>query len=131
MKTPIRRSAKLFDELSRTKNDKAEPKARQKPKGRSTKLLENRDNKMAHRYYYYTKIVRYNYDDTLQALENDFDITISTIVERIQLISEKVRQVRDKKLSRADLKRIYPGLNWNHKAAPEPVAIKKEEFILS
>lgn len=68
----------------------------QKANGRNPELIQKRNTLIAHRYYYYVKLVRRNYPDTLEALQSEFflsDIQISRIISEEGATLGQLRQL--------------------------------------
>lgn len=78
---------------------------------RDTGLDKMRD-KMVHRYYFHAFICRKRYDDTLNALHNEFDKQVDTIIKHLQLRDDLLHDLISKKTTTADLKNVYPFYNW-------------------
>jgi hypothetical protein len=78
-------------------------------RGRNTSLLLNRNTKIAHRYYYKSKLQHKNYDTLLQELEGEFDICKKTIYNILFIDShEVVLNVMRAKPDVKALKKMYP-----------------------
>lgn len=86
--------------------------AEKKQIGRDPVLVDRRNKLIAHRYYYYVKIVRKNYPDTMQAIQDEFflsDIQISRIIDSSAKELQQLRQTTP------DIKyfmRLYPHMVW-------------------
>ena len=83
-------------------------------KGRSSELIEKRNEALLRRYYYWTEIKRRRFDDVLRILsDNEFFVeerTISnTLVEQDDFYNELLRS----KASARKLKAMFPGFDWN------------------
>ena len=62
-------------------------------KGRSTELLEKRDEMLCRRYYYWTEVQRLRFDDALRVLSNE-EFFLSE--ERImQIIRARIKELKD------------------------------------
>lgn len=120
------KGSKVFIEISSSERDNSKSDR----KGRSRELLNNRNEKLFHRFYYYSKILQYSYVQVLNALVIEFDISESTLVQLIAKSATELTVIRDKKLTRQQLKRRYPYYNWNDKAVVI-VAQKRQIFELS
>jgi hypothetical protein len=76
-------------------------------KGRSAHLLRKRDEMMMIRYFYYTEVKRYRFDDVLKVLsEEEFFIETQTILNRLTSLDLKIKEYFDNKPSLAKLKDI-------------------------
>jgi hypothetical protein len=82
-------------------------------RGRNTSLLLARNTKIAHRYYFKSKLQNKNYDTLLQELELEFDICKKTIYNILFIDShEVVMQVMRTKPTVKDLRKMYIYFNW-------------------
>src|SRR5665213_749910 len=79
-----------------------------KKKGRSGQLLAVRNEKLLHRYYYHSLILQYKYEQVLASLMGEFDLSESTLVQIIEKNTALIKLIRDKQLTRAQLKKKYP-----------------------
>ncbi|PQJ11770.1 hypothetical protein CJD36_008220 [Flavipsychrobacter stenotrophus] len=129
-----KKGIKLFEQMSETDTEKKESVTDvvRKP-GRRSELANNRNRKMACRYYYYTSILKYSYENTMQALENDFDLSKITIIEIVERLTDNLKELKVKKVNREELEEAFPSFNWRHKAVVLTPQIPKqrEVFILS
>ncbi len=83
-------------------------------KGRSAELLRRRNALIASRYYYYIRIKRKNYDDTLAELENEFFLsqhTVTAILLRDEY-TVMIRELIAESISSDTLKISYPHFVW-------------------
>lgn len=88
--------------------------------GRSADLISKRDEKLVHRHYYYLKIYGLQYQAILEQLSIEFDLTITTIVERLQMSDNDrlLNKLRKEKTPLQQLRKLYPFFNW-----PPPKAV--------
>lgn len=80
--------------------------------GRNEDLVRQRDELLLHRYYYYVKIVRRQYQDTLDLLQAEFFLSQRRIVDIIQA-SDRHKELN---MLRPDVKYFrqqYPHWVWN------------------
>lgn len=119
----MKQGSRFFIEYS--ENDEGGKKLAQK--GRSSLMIENRDEKLLHRYYYHARILQIRYDNVLEALEIEFDLSRVTIVKIIAKNTARLKQIADSALTREQLKSKYPFLNWSDKVAA-PQYVKKEVY---
>jgi hypothetical protein len=82
-------------------------------KGRSPLLLKKQNEKLVHRYYFYIKIVRKQYQDTLAILEDEFTLSQRTIVNIISQEHVMLRALNGDKPESKYFKSKYPYLVWN------------------
>jgi len=91
-------------------------------KGRNAHLIEKRNEKLFHRYYYHSRIRHLNYETVLLELANDFDLSQSTLVQIIEFNTQRIKEIGDRKLTRQKLKNLFPSFSWSDRAAvAEPV----------
>lgn len=95
--------------------------------GRNADLLRQRNDKLFHRYYYYGKILHKKYEVVLFALSSEFDLSESTITQLIEKSQKRIKEIRDKELTRGQLKKLYPLYNWNEKATDIKLEVKERE----
>lgn len=82
-------------------------------KGRSAELLESRDICLLYRYYYYIKIKKFGYEESLNSLCKEFFIAKSNVIFRLNLQAERLTYiVKEEKPCSEDMKRIYPWIEW-------------------
>ena len=63
-------------------------------KGRSSELIEKRNEALLRRYYYWTEVQRLRFDDALKILsEREFFISIDRIMAIIRVICNKIKVV--------------------------------------
>lgn len=99
-------NAYLFDELEPPKQIVVERK------GRSEKLLEKRDELIVCRYWYYMKIIRKNYPDTLTELENETFLAQITITRIVQAHHPMMKSFQETKPGVNYFKKKYPFMVW-------------------
>ena len=102
---------------------------KQAVRGRSPELLQVRNEKIFHRFYYYSRIIQYKYEHVLTALKNDFDLSENTIAELIMNNANRVKEVGDLKLTRKQLKDMFPNYSWDIKEVELPQK-EREVFVL-
>lgn len=72
-------------------------------KGRSQKLIADRDRALIWRYYYYSEVKRLRYDDIISELSNDFFISEHTVLARLVYRGEEIQQLITKRPSLQDI----------------------------
>lgn len=77
---------------------------------------QNRNIKLAHRYYYYSVICRMLYVDCLVQLEREFDITANTIEQHLKRRETLIQQLAEAKVTAQSLRQKYPWLDWSKQA---------------
>ena len=76
--------------------------------------VTKRNRLMTARYYYWTEIQRRRFDDTLRILaDREFFIEERTIANALLEQDDYYRELIDTKTSRRQLRRLYPGYEWN------------------
>jgi hypothetical protein len=75
-------------------------------------LLDQRDDALAHRFYYHAVLCRLRYDDCLANLAAEFFIDPAYIVRRLALRMDMIHSLKQSKTSVRDLSRIYAHWNW-------------------
>src|SRR5690554_4240081 len=83
-------------------------------KGRSKRLIGNRNKKLAARYYFYSHICCLHYDKCLELLEEELDISQSTINDLLYKYSYLVDQLQQDKVTVQELKTAFPFFNWRY-----------------
>jgi hypothetical protein len=121
----MKRGSRLFFEISEAKQ-----KPEQTAKGRSPVLLENRNNKLLYRYYYYTRLLQYSFNKVIEMLVYEFDLSRITITELVQDRASQLRQIADSQPTIKELEKMFPSYNWKGKPQGRS-ARKKEVFVLS
>ena len=116
----MKRGSRFFVEFS-----KGEAAKKKSNKGRSAELLKVRNDKIFHRYYYHSRILQLKYELVLLALSNEFDLSESTLIQMIAHNTKRVKEIGDKKMTRGQLKRLYPFFSWSDRAQEQPAKNKE------
>jgi hypothetical protein len=119
----MKRGSKFFSEFTSVNNVVAGSGG----KGRSAKLIASRNDKIAHRYYYYSRLLQYNYEVILAMLVNEFDLSEFTIIWISTKNANLIKKIGDEKPTKTQLKKKYPYFDWNNKAAVTNITSKKKE----
>lgn len=70
-------------------------------KGRNRELIEQRDQKMFERYYYWTEVRRLRFDDTIRKLsEEEFFLSESRVMQIIRRMIQSGAMVDGKRIER-------------------------------
>jgi len=110
------RGSRFFIEFTeRDKTNTVTKGADRKRRGRSVEMMEQRNRKLAYRYYYYTKFLKYGYDQTLAVLRHEFDLTECTLGQWIEDNRDLLVAVRSENPSIGKMKQKYPYLRWDIK----------------
>lgn len=110
----MQRGTRTFQFLLFTQNEATEAVAEKRAGGRDPILVEKRNQLIAHRYYYYARMLRKNYPDTLDHLCNEFFISEYQLVNRV--IGNALATLAQ--LKREDptvqyFRKKYPFMVWN------------------
>lgn len=81
-------------------------------KGQRNALLEERNIKITHRYYYYAHLWRLRYDDVLQNLMHEFDLTPNTVWNILKDKTDLIAELEAQKTDCSDLAKKYPFFVW-------------------
>ncbi len=81
-------------------------------KGRNPDLIEQRNYKLAARYYWYSVILGLNIDRCLVNLRQDFDLTISTLYDLINENNGIINILTQEDIDVPQLKRWFPHFSW-------------------
>lgn len=84
-------------------------------RGRSKELIELRNKKLCYRYYYYSRLLKYDYMQVVQVLKHEFDLTESTLGQIFEDMTEELTRVRNEAPTRRVLRGKYPYLRWDEK----------------
>lgn len=109
-KIPVLRGIRTYNELLLEEESTTLPK--QKKGGRSVQKIENRNNFLFHRFYYYTKLQGKNYPNTLQDLANETWLTTTTVGEIIQDNSNKILLIKKAAPTIKQLKQLWQHIEW-------------------
>ncbi len=121
----MKRGGQFFEKFSEVPDEFTGGKKR----GRSSDLLSIRNNKIFHRYYYYSRILQYKYELVMAGLVEDFDLSESTLFQLIEKNTEAIKGIGQCKPTRAQLKRKFPSLSWGHKAATIEIGKRDKKNI--
>lgn len=103
------------------------PEQEERVKGRSAELLAKRNKRIATRYYYYARFTKYDWQEILAELEEDFELSAATLAD---LIADEC-DVEIKELMRSKpelwvLKSRYPRMIWPNAHPLSPVEKEKK-----
>jgi hypothetical protein len=107
----MQRGKQLFDKLTGSSENTAllnKPSRR----GRNEILIENRNECLLYRYYYYAKIKRLRYEDVLEVVSKEFFISTRTITNILMEESEYQKKVFKEKLDVKELEKKFDFLKW-------------------
>ena len=83
-------------------------------KGHRNSRIEERDEALTHRYYFYGHLRRLRYDDCLIHLSDEFFLSTNVIIQRLALRTECLKQLIEVKTSCKELQDKYPYFNWSN-----------------
>lgn len=89
--------------------------AEQGQKSQRSTFLDERDDALAHRYYYYAHLLRYRYDDCLMALSREFFLTHNVIIQRLGTRTDLIKCLVSEDKQPGELRRLYGWYNWERK----------------
>jgi hypothetical protein len=75
-------------------------------------FLEERDDALAHRYYFYAYLCRCRYDDCLVNLSREFFLSHNVIIQRLNKRTDLIKELVGANTNQTELKRMYGHLNW-------------------
>ena len=81
-------------------------------KGHRNVYIEERNEALVHRYYYYNHIKRLRYDDCLINLEKEFFITTNVILQHLVSYGELLKQLGIENHDLKYLRKKYPLFVW-------------------
>jgi hypothetical protein len=81
-------------------------------KNQRNALIDDRDNALAHRYYYHAHLIRRRYDDCLSELSAEFFITPNVIVQRLSSRVDMIKSLVNQEATPSELRKKYPFFNW-------------------
>ncbi len=103
----MRGQRSLFDNLLTP-----EPVAKFTQRGRNLDCIDNRNNLLLHRYYYYAKIKNEKYNDIMALLERELFITTSRIVVCLTQNEMSLKAIFNAEVSVKELKEKFSWLVW-------------------
>lgn len=83
-------------------------------KGRSSKHIQNRNHKLAARFYWYSVLLGLNFTRCLEELEQEFDITSARICDLLADCGDIITELERNNITVQQLKSRYTFLNWNY-----------------
>ncbi len=89
-----------------------QPAAAQRKKGRNPELVLQRDRKLAARFYWYAKLRRMNYRDTVSALVQEFDISDRVVLDRLRANQDYLDWLFESHPGKQWLQRNFPYFRW-------------------
>lgn len=73
-----------------------------------------RNEKLSARFYFYSVLIGLKFSRCLQLLEQEFDISESTICDIIADNNELISHLERKRFTASDLKKHYPFMSWQY-----------------
>lgn len=94
-------------------------------KGRSLRLIEKRNRKLAVRFYWYSSVLNLKFSKCLEELENEFDISQSRICDLLTETGDLLSTLEQNKTSVKQLQQLYPFMAWTYRyATPSPNSLQ-------
>ena len=81
-------------------------------KGRSTKLLERRNEKLVARYCFYNVVCKLSYDKVVERLVDELDLNDRTISDIIDKYTPTISIMKRAGVDVKKLKETYPYYSW-------------------
>jgi len=81
-------------------------------KSRRNTFIDDRDDAMAFRYYFYAHLCRCRYDDCLKELSREFFLTHNVIIQRLSRRTDLIRSLVTENKQPAELKKEYGWFRW-------------------
>lgn len=100
------RGKKLFQSIRTTT---PEPEKRVATR---VQMLSQRDECLLVRYYFYAVLKGFNYEDTLYKLRTEFFISPDRIARIVERNLERLRQLKENKLTKYNMKDKWPQFKW-------------------
>lgn len=95
----------LFDNMFKQQEIKpAEKKARQ---------TYQRNELLAHRYYYYAEVKNYRYIKCLEEIAKENFLSTETVIDMLNDVRNIITLIIEKHYSTKELKQKYPWLDWS------------------
>lgn len=108
------RGERIYGKMTENNSPASTPKKKTKRKGRCNELINRRNSKLLHRFYYYSVIHKLNYEAVLMQLNKEFDIKEFTIADIIAKSSNELMELKEENLNVVDLKKMYPLYTWEN-----------------
>jgi hypothetical protein len=90
----------------------------QKKKGRDAELVAQRDECLFHRYYYYAKLHRVDFEPAMRILCEEFFLSTDTIPRIVNEYTVQLRQLMNGQPDLNYFRRKYPHLVWKQPEVP-------------
>ena len=75
-------------------------------------FTEDRDDALACRFYYYSRLKQLRYDVCLVSLSKEFYLSETVITQRLMERQSFLKNLREKDTKASDLSQLYPQYNW-------------------
>lgn len=85
-----------------------------KIKGRSSKHIIKRNNRLFARFYWYNNIVGIKFSKCLELLEIEFDLTETTLCDLISSNTDILSSLEREKITEKQLNNLYPFMVWKY-----------------
>lgn len=74
--------------------------------------LDQRDDALAYRYYYYAELKQLGYERSLSILEREFYLSQRAVILRLEQRTGLIKQAVRERVRVADLRGLFPHYNW-------------------
>lgn len=81
-------------------------------KSKRNAFIEERDDALAHRYYYYANLCRFRYDDCLVNLSKEFFLSHNVIIQRLGRRTDTIKRLVSENVGHLELRRLYGYFSW-------------------
>lgn len=81
-------------------------------KSRRNTFIEERDDALAHRYYYHAHLCRRRYDDCLKSLSEEFFLSHNVIIQRLSKRTDLIKSLVSSNVAPVELRKLYGHFNW-------------------
>lgn len=82
-------------------------------KSQRNTFLDDRDEAMAHRYFFHTHICRKRYDDCLLELSREFYLSHNVITQRLLKKADLIKSLIQEDVPAQELRKKYPHFVWS------------------
>ena len=80
--------------------------------GQRNAFLDERDRALAYRFYFHGNLCRRSYEKCLNELSREFFLAPNTIITRLGLVDELLRELKQKATPVAELRKRCSWFNW-------------------
>jgi DNA invertase Pin-like site-specific DNA recombinase len=84
-----------------------------KRKGRNSNLIEQRNEALVKRFYFYSAFTKMDYESRIKLIAKEFYISVSTVSQLLAKWQLEIKEIKKQKPKISDLKKEYPHYNWS------------------